>query len=308
MTGPEDIEGFLERAQARGYVTVEELHALLAVGASATEIENLLVRLDELQVELLEQVPDPVEPLDPEARTNLRETTKQVLASLTPREQRVLRVRFGIGVDKDQSLDEVGRQFSVTREHIRRIEARALAKLRKPRRSEGSDYAFRPVTPLDLPTMARWLRRPHVAEWWSDPEEQIETLRRNFEKREFDALVMLLNGRPLGYLQVYDASPAAEGASGGGGSRRPHSRARRRPSKTERSRHRPPTTRVDSRADAPVALRAAFPMPRSGNPPDPHAAPSMEPAAVASSKRPPPRRPVSPRRHRDFPDPPSPRV
>ncbi len=74
-------------------------------------------------------------PLDAAIQGNLRETTTQVLASLTAREERVLRMRFGIGMNSDHTLEEVGQQFSVTRERIRQIEAKALRKLKHPSRS-----------------------------------------------------------------------------------------------------------------------------------------------------------------------------
>ena len=74
-------------------------------------------------------------PLDSAIQGNLKETTTRVLASLTPREERVLRMRFGIGVNTDHTLEEVGQQFSVTRERIRQIEAKALRKLKHPSRS-----------------------------------------------------------------------------------------------------------------------------------------------------------------------------
>ncbi len=74
-------------------------------------------------------------PLDSAIQENLRETTTRVLASLTPREERVLRMRFGIGMNTDHTLEEVGQQFSVTRERIRQIEAKALRKLKHPSRS-----------------------------------------------------------------------------------------------------------------------------------------------------------------------------
>jgi RNA polymerase primary sigma factor len=74
-------------------------------------------------------------PLDAAIQANLRETTTRVLASLTPREERVLRMRFGIGMNTDHTLEEVGQQFSVTRERIRQIEAKALRKLKHPSRS-----------------------------------------------------------------------------------------------------------------------------------------------------------------------------
>ena len=77
-------------------------------------------------------------PIDAAIQSNLRETTTRVLASLTPREERVLRMRFGIGMNTDHTLEEVGQQFSVTRERIRQIEAKALRKLKHPSAGRGS--------------------------------------------------------------------------------------------------------------------------------------------------------------------------
>jgi len=74
-------------------------------------------------------------PLDAAILVNLREATTHVLASLTPREERVLRMRFGIGMNTEHTLEEVGQQFHVTRERIRQIEAKALRKLKHPSRS-----------------------------------------------------------------------------------------------------------------------------------------------------------------------------
>ena len=74
-------------------------------------------------------------PIDAAIQSNLRENTTRVLASLTPREERVLRMRFGIGVNTDHPLEEIGQQLSVTRERIRQIEAKALRKLKHPSRS-----------------------------------------------------------------------------------------------------------------------------------------------------------------------------
>ena len=76
-----------------------------------------------------------IQPLDAAILANLRETTTKILSSLTPREERVLRMRFGIGMNTDHTLEEVGQQFSVTRERIRQIEAKALRKLKHPSRS-----------------------------------------------------------------------------------------------------------------------------------------------------------------------------
>ena len=77
-----------------------------------------------------------IQPLEAAIQSNLRETTTRVLASLTAREERVLRMRFGIGMNTDHTLEEVGLQFSVTRERIRQIEAKALRKLKHPSRSK----------------------------------------------------------------------------------------------------------------------------------------------------------------------------
>jgi RNA polymerase primary sigma factor len=81
-------------------------------------------------------------PIDAAIQANLRETTTRVLASLTPREERVLRMRFGIGMNTDHTLEEVGQQFSVTRERIRQIEAKALRKLKHPSRSGSSGASW----------------------------------------------------------------------------------------------------------------------------------------------------------------------
>ena len=74
-------------------------------------------------------------PIDGAILSNLRETTSRTLAMLSAREERVLRMRFGIGMNADHTLEEVGQQFSVTRERIRQIEAKALRKLKHPSRS-----------------------------------------------------------------------------------------------------------------------------------------------------------------------------
>jgi RNA polymerase primary sigma factor len=77
-----------------------------------------------------------IQPIDAAIQSDLRETTTRVLASLTPREERVLRMRFGIGMNTENTLEEVGQQFSLTRERIRQIEAKALRKLKHPNRSK----------------------------------------------------------------------------------------------------------------------------------------------------------------------------
>jgi len=77
-----------------------------------------------------------ISPLDAATNEGLAETVRDVMASLTPREAKVLRMRFGIDMNTDHTLEEVGKQFDVTRERIRQIEAKALRKLRHPSRSE----------------------------------------------------------------------------------------------------------------------------------------------------------------------------
>ena len=75
-------------------------------------------------------------PLEQAIKSNLSEATTKILSTLTPREERVLRMRFGVGMNTDHTLEEVGLQFSVTRERIRQIEAKALRKLKHPSRSK----------------------------------------------------------------------------------------------------------------------------------------------------------------------------
>jgi len=77
-----------------------------------------------------------IQPIDAMIQSNLRETTTRILASLTPREERIVRMRFGLGMNSDHTLEEVGQQFSVTRERIRQIEAKAIRKLKHPSRSK----------------------------------------------------------------------------------------------------------------------------------------------------------------------------
>jgi RNA polymerase primary sigma factor len=92
---------------------------------------------DEENSYLGDLIPDDnaIQPTDATIQSNLRETTTRVLASLTPREERIVRMRFGLGLNSDHTLEEVGQQFSVTRERIRQIEAKAIRKLKHPSRS-----------------------------------------------------------------------------------------------------------------------------------------------------------------------------
>ena len=88
-----------------------------------------------VSLEILLRIKMPLQPLDTAIQSNLSESTDDVLGSLTAREAKVLRMRFGIGMNTDHTLEEVGQQFSVTRERIRQIEAKALRKLKHPSRS-----------------------------------------------------------------------------------------------------------------------------------------------------------------------------
>ena len=114
---------------------LEKVRKVLKIAKEPISLETPIG--DEEDSHLGDFIPDTnaVLPIDAAIQSNLRETTTRVLASLTPREERVLRMRFGIGMNTDHTLEEVGQQFSVTRERIRQIEAKALRKLKHPSRS-----------------------------------------------------------------------------------------------------------------------------------------------------------------------------
>ncbi len=114
---------------------LEKVRKVLKIAKEPISLETPIG--DEEDSHLVDFIEDKnaVQPLDAAIHGNLRETTTRVLASLTAREERVLRMRFGIGMNTDHTLEEVGQQFSVTRERIRQIEAKALRKLKHPSRS-----------------------------------------------------------------------------------------------------------------------------------------------------------------------------
>ncbi|MGN6112969.1 MAG: RNA polymerase sigma factor RpoD [Luteimonas sp.] len=114
---------------------LEKVRKVLKIAKEPISLETPIG--DEEDSHLGDFIPDvnAIQPIDAAIQSNLRETTTRVLASLTPREERVLRMRFGIGMNTDHTLEEVGQQFSVTRERIRQIEAKALRKLKHPSRS-----------------------------------------------------------------------------------------------------------------------------------------------------------------------------
>ncbi|HEY4944409.1 MAG TPA: RNA polymerase sigma factor RpoD [Rhizomicrobium sp.] len=124
-----------EELAERLAMPLEKVRKVLKIAKEPISLETPIG--DEEDSHLGDFIMDPnvVLPIDAAIQANLRETTTRVLATLTPREERVLRMRFGIGMNTDHTLEEVGQQFSVTRERIRQIEAKALRKLKHPSRS-----------------------------------------------------------------------------------------------------------------------------------------------------------------------------
>jgi RNA polymerase primary sigma factor len=114
---------------------VEKVRKILKISKEPMSLENPVGDDEGSMLGDFIEDKNALQPLDAAILSNLREVTTRVLSSLTPREERVLRMRFGIGMKTDHTLEEVGQQFSVTRERIRQIEAKALRKLRHPSRS-----------------------------------------------------------------------------------------------------------------------------------------------------------------------------
>jgi len=114
---------------------LEKVRKVLKIAKEPISLETPIGDEEDSQLGDFIEDKNAVQPLDAAIQANLRETTTRVLASLTAREERVLRMRFGIGMNTDHTLEEVGQQFSVTRERIRQIEAKALRKLKHPSRS-----------------------------------------------------------------------------------------------------------------------------------------------------------------------------
>jgi RNA polymerase primary sigma factor len=114
---------------------LEKLRKVLKVVKEPLSLETPIGDEQDSQLGDLIEDKNAILPIDAAIQSNLRETTTRMLASLNPREERILRMRFGIGMNTDHTLEEVGRQFSLTRERIRQIEARALRKLKHPSRS-----------------------------------------------------------------------------------------------------------------------------------------------------------------------------
>jgi RNA polymerase primary sigma factor len=114
---------------------LEKVRKVLKIAKEPISLETPIGDEEDSHLGDFIQDPNAVIPLEAAIQGNLRESTTRVLATLTPREERVLRMRFGIGMNTDHTLEEVGQQFSVTRERIRQIEAKALRKLKHPSRS-----------------------------------------------------------------------------------------------------------------------------------------------------------------------------
>ncbi len=115
---------------------LDKVRKVLKIAKEPISLETPIGDEDDSQLGDFIEDKNALQPLDAAIHSNLRETTTRVLASLTAREERVLRMRFGIGMNTDHTLEEVGQQFSVTRERIRQIEAKALRKLKHPSRSK----------------------------------------------------------------------------------------------------------------------------------------------------------------------------
>jgi len=124
-----------EELAARLSMPLEKVRKVLKIAKEPISLETPIGDEEDSHLGDFIEDKNAVQPLDAAIQGNLRETTTRVLASLTAREERVLRMRFGIGMNTDHTLEEVGQQFSVTRERIRQIEAKALRKLKHPSRS-----------------------------------------------------------------------------------------------------------------------------------------------------------------------------
>ena len=117
------------------HMPLEKVRKTLKIAKEPLSLETPIGDEGDSQLGDLIEDKNAILPIDAAIQSNLRETTTRLLASLTPREERIVRMRFGLGMNSDHTLEEVGQQFSVTRERIRQIEAKALRKLKHPSRS-----------------------------------------------------------------------------------------------------------------------------------------------------------------------------
>ncbi|MEO0624337.1 MAG: RNA polymerase sigma factor RpoD [Pseudomonadota bacterium] len=124
-----------EELAAKLQMPLEKVRKVMKIAKEPISLETPIGDEEDSQLGDFIEDKNAVLPLDSAIQSNLKDTTTRILSSLTPREERVLRMRFGIGMNTDHTLEEVGQQFSVTRERIRQIEAKALRKLKHPSRS-----------------------------------------------------------------------------------------------------------------------------------------------------------------------------
>ena len=124
-----------EELSERLHMPLEKVRKVLKIAKEPVSLETPIGDEEDSSLGDFIEDKNAILPVESAIHSNLRETTTRVLASLTPREERVLRMRFGIGMNTDHTLEEVGQQFNVTRERIRQIEAKALRKLKHPSRS-----------------------------------------------------------------------------------------------------------------------------------------------------------------------------
>ncbi len=124
-----------EELAERLHMSLDKVRKVLKIAKEPVSLETPIGDEEDSSLGDFIEDKNAILPVDSAIHSNLRETTTRVLASLTPREERVLRMRFGIGMNTDHTLEEVGQQFNVTRERIRQIEAKALRKLKHPSRS-----------------------------------------------------------------------------------------------------------------------------------------------------------------------------
>jgi RNA polymerase primary sigma factor len=117
-------------------MSIDKVRSVLQIVKEPLSLETPIGEEEDASLGDLLEDRNAIAPIDAIIQSNLRETTTRILASLTPREERILRMRFGLGMNRDHTLEEIGQRFSVTRERIRQIEAKAIRKLKHPTRSK----------------------------------------------------------------------------------------------------------------------------------------------------------------------------
>ena len=137
-TNPDEYREYAEELAEKLAMPLEKVRKVMKIAKEPISLETPIGDEEDSHLGDFIEDKNAILPIDAAIQSNLRETTTRVLASLTPREERVLRMRFGIGMNTDHTLEEVGQQFSVTRERIRQIEQKALQKLRKAMTHEAT--------------------------------------------------------------------------------------------------------------------------------------------------------------------------